>query len=295
MSREDISRIVFRGSNPDECEDFISAIRGRALAEGKHRDNQWIAYFASSCFVGDALYWYEGLDESIQEDWKLLRPAILERFGRKSQHPASPPSSAMVPTSAMAPTSAVATAIPTPAAAPPGPRGPISSSVSRKGRLKVLSRYGISRGYIGTVVNSFGVYNHVEEALRNALLVELIPSSTHEGHEIRLPKDRLQDEEDFLAVTWLNTRDSSWVKGSRSNAACCSWNKTTTNTRWQTSKRVWIVLGDNEVRVEYPSPNGGNETLRPCIDYGDGFLRWLGNSNEGVGYEQMKVTFEEAV
>lgn len=288
MYSEDISRIVFRGSNPDECDDFISAIRGRALAEGKHRDNQWIAYFASSCFVGDALYWYEGLDESIQEDWKQLRPAILERFGRKSQHPASPPSSAMIPSSA------IATAIPTPAAAPPVPPTSTFSSVSRKGRLKVLSQHGIFCGYVGKLANSFGVYNHVEGALSDALLVELLPSSTSEAHEIRLPKENLQDGDNFLAVAWLSTRDSSWVEGPRSTAACCSWNKTTTNTRWQISKRVWIVSGANEVRVEYPSPNGGDETLRPCIDYGDGFLRWLGNSNEGLGYETMRVVFEEA-
>lgn len=77
--------ITFGGTSSDECELFVSAIRRRSLAEGKYGDNEWIAYFASSCFVGEALYWYEGLDENVQSDWGNLRQAILERFGQRSQ------------------------------------------------------------------------------------------------------------------------------------------------------------------------------------------------------------------
>ncbi|KIO32053.1 hypothetical protein M407DRAFT_216563 [Tulasnella calospora MUT 4182] len=171
---------------------------------------------------------------------------------------------------------------------------------SATGRLKVLSQYGIFRGYVGSVSNSFGVYNRIEETPGDALLINLIPSLTHEVQEISLLNGN-----DFLAVTWVNTRDSSWVNGARSisrhsGAACCSWVKATANTKWQTSKRVWTVERENEVRVKYPSPNGGEEPLRPCIDYSNGFLRWLGTSNEGFGYETIfttrspqKIVFEE--
>ncbi|KIO27523.1 hypothetical protein M407DRAFT_190200 [Tulasnella calospora MUT 4182] len=75
-------RLIFRGSNPEECETFVSTVRRRALDQGKQRDNEWMAIFASSCFAGDAFYWYEELADSVQDDWSLLRPALLTRFGR---------------------------------------------------------------------------------------------------------------------------------------------------------------------------------------------------------------------
>lgn len=282
MDSEDIaaSRIIFRGTNSDECEDFISAVRLKALAENKHRDNQWIAYFASSCFVGDALYWYESLDESIQEDWKQLRPALLERFGRKSRPATSPSSPSIHPSSVLLNT------IPTPAAAPPV-KSPLSSLLPRRGRLKVLSRSGAFRGYLGAAATTFGLYNHVERSSNDALSIELTSSSTYDVQEIVISGN------DSLAATWVGA-SLQWVKGTRSAAACCSWSKTTSVTKWQTEKRIWTVSGENEVSAKYPNPNGGAELLRPCIDHNGGFLRWVGTSNEGYGYEFVKVVFEES-
>ncbi|KAG8974638.1 hypothetical protein FRC05_007115, partial [Tulasnella sp. 425] len=49
---------------------------------GKHLDNEWIAFLASSYFVGDAFYWYEELDDDVKNDWSRLRPALVARFGR---------------------------------------------------------------------------------------------------------------------------------------------------------------------------------------------------------------------
>lgn len=78
--------LSFAGTNPEECEAFVFAIR-RALEQGKHRDNEWIAVFASSCFAGDAFYWYEELDEDVQNDWSRPQPAPVARFGRGSISP----------------------------------------------------------------------------------------------------------------------------------------------------------------------------------------------------------------
>ncbi|KAG8960128.1 hypothetical protein FRC00_000842 [Tulasnella sp. 408] len=103
----------FKGTSGDDCEIFVAMVRRRALEQGKQRDREWMALFASRCLIGDALYWYEGLDEDVQNDWTRLRPALLERFGRLG-----PPSSATSSTPAFqAP--APPAAIPTPAAAPP--------------------------------------------------------------------------------------------------------------------------------------------------------------------------------
>lgn len=279
MYSEDISRITFRGTNPDECEDFISAVRSKALAEGKYRDNQWIAYFASSCFVGAALYWYESLDESIQEDWKQLRPALLDRFGRKNQDPTSPSSPSIIPSPARFST------IPEPPAAAP----PISKSGSliRKGRLRLISSYRDEfRGYLAAAANSYGIYNQIDETAAVSLLVEIQSSSAEDVQEIRIPGG------DFLAVSWVGIANSSWL-GGRDAAACCLWSKTTSSTKWQTAKQVWTVSEENEVLVKYPTPNGGQEWLKPCIAFHGGFLRWIGPSNQGYGFQAIKVVFEE--
>lgn len=78
---------MFEGTDPKECEAFVATIRRRALELGKHRDNEWMAVFASSYLGSDALYWYEDLEEDVQNDWSRLRPALLARFGRRGQTP----------------------------------------------------------------------------------------------------------------------------------------------------------------------------------------------------------------
>ncbi|KAG8967567.1 hypothetical protein FRC05_002000 [Tulasnella sp. 425] len=72
--------LEFLGRDAAECETFINAVSRRALAEGKQRDDQWIAEFAASCFTQGALRWCDGLDEQTQCSWKLLRKAMLSRY-----------------------------------------------------------------------------------------------------------------------------------------------------------------------------------------------------------------------
>ncbi|KAG8904142.1 hypothetical protein FRC01_008853 [Tulasnella sp. 417] len=75
-----MARIRFEGKSAKEAEEFVAAIRGIALKEGKHKDHEWIAFFASSCFVGLALRWFEDLDFEMRCDWDLLRQAILRKW-----------------------------------------------------------------------------------------------------------------------------------------------------------------------------------------------------------------------
>ncbi|KIO30515.1 hypothetical protein M407DRAFT_242168 [Tulasnella calospora MUT 4182] len=90
--------IIFRGEGP--CDDFLRAVRKAAFDKGKHKDGDWMAGYASTCFAGEALRWYEGLDDDVQDDWKQLRTAMLERFPPVSEKPpqsASEPSPASIP------------------------------------------------------------------------------------------------------------------------------------------------------------------------------------------------------
>lgn len=74
--------IAFSGDSGSgkEAEDFVQAVRKYAFDRGKQNDNQWTAQFASTCFTGSALRWYEGLPGTVQADWRFLRHALLNRY-----------------------------------------------------------------------------------------------------------------------------------------------------------------------------------------------------------------------
>ncbi|KAG9032125.1 hypothetical protein FS837_002797 [Tulasnella sp. UAMH 9824] len=73
-------QLQFRGQHATECEDFMTAIVRRAFAQGKQRDDQWMADFAATCMVNDAMRWWGALDEETQGSWKLLRRAMLSKY-----------------------------------------------------------------------------------------------------------------------------------------------------------------------------------------------------------------------
>ncbi|KIO19580.1 hypothetical protein M407DRAFT_30772 [Tulasnella calospora MUT 4182] len=70
----------FKGTDWEECHDFIAAIRARALWEGKQRDSAWKADFAAPLFWGKALSWHSRLPEDVREDWSKLEIALLDRW-----------------------------------------------------------------------------------------------------------------------------------------------------------------------------------------------------------------------
>ncbi|KAG8963921.1 hypothetical protein FRC00_004488 [Tulasnella sp. 408] len=102
----------FTGRSAEEAEDFIQAVNRHAYAAGKQRDNAWIAEFAAPLFSRRALRWHEELDEGTQNDWKLLKQAILTEFtGRQ-------PASSIIPHAA--PARASSSSNLAPADPPPG-------------------------------------------------------------------------------------------------------------------------------------------------------------------------------
>ncbi|KAG8915558.1 hypothetical protein FRC00_002905 [Tulasnella sp. 408] len=70
----------FKGTGWEECDDFISAIRARALWEGKQRDSAWKADFAAPLFSRKALSWHSRLPEDVRDDWSKLEIALLDRW-----------------------------------------------------------------------------------------------------------------------------------------------------------------------------------------------------------------------
>lgn len=68
----------FKGKDWEECNNFIRAIRARALWEGKQRDSAWIADFAAPQFSHKALSWHCQLPQDVQQDWFKLLIALLD-------------------------------------------------------------------------------------------------------------------------------------------------------------------------------------------------------------------------
>lgn len=71
---------LFKGKDWEECDNFIRAIRARALWEGKQRDLTWMADFAAPQFSQKALSWHCRLPEDVQQDWSKLVIALLDRW-----------------------------------------------------------------------------------------------------------------------------------------------------------------------------------------------------------------------
>lgn len=76
--------ITFNGVDGMSYAEFIQAIRQHAFDNGKSRDNAWIADLVALRFSGLALEWFEGLDDTTQDDWKLLKREITIRYANKS-------------------------------------------------------------------------------------------------------------------------------------------------------------------------------------------------------------------
>lgn len=234
----------------------MSIIRRRALAQGKHRDNEWIAFLAASCFVGDAFYWYEELDEDVQNDWSRLRPALVARFGRGVLTSTTPLIISSTPGSAPS-----TTTVPTPAAAPPII---VSHPSVRKGRLKVLNGDGWRLGYITNSADNFGFYRSLSTLPDDALSVSFAISSVDEPVKIQII-DASQPPRvcDWLAVVWFGEIGSHWIDSSANAATSCSFSTITSKTIWEAKRKVWKISEAGQVSVEYPKLDGG---FKPLIE-----------------------------
>lgn len=71
----------FTGTEGIPYQEFLKRVRGAAFRQGRSRDSEWMADMASLHISGDALKWYESLDDDVRQDWSLLRKAIIGKYG----------------------------------------------------------------------------------------------------------------------------------------------------------------------------------------------------------------------
>lgn len=69
----------------------MRVVRERALESERLSNDEWMASYASIRLEGEALKWFESLDDETQTNWKLLRRAILSRYAEPvNELPATP-------------------------------------------------------------------------------------------------------------------------------------------------------------------------------------------------------------
>ncbi|KIO32057.1 hypothetical protein M407DRAFT_118835 [Tulasnella calospora MUT 4182] len=247
-----------------------------------------MALFASSYLIGDALYWYEGLDEDVQNDWSRLRPALLARFGRSGPPPTTASS---IPVISVPPPP---TTVPTPAAAPPTTS---HSLLVRKGRLKVLNSDGSLRGYSARSGDETGLYRTLSTGPDGALLISFTTTPVGEPFEIQII-DSPQNSQvtDSLAVCWEGVSRDRWKSNANYVATSCSFSNIASSKPWEIEKKVWKISKDGEFCVEYPGRDGGTETLQPFIRQSTNNIHWLRPSRPDTqNHVSVRIVFEDVM
>ncbi|KAG8897100.1 hypothetical protein FRB99_008454, partial [Tulasnella sp. 403] len=187
-------RRTFSGGDGTECDAFVRMVRQRAIDQGKESDSQWIARFASFSLEGEALRWYSSLNDTVQDDWRLLQRAIFDKY------PVAPRSSRATDTLR-------GSSIPTPAAAPESGRirGPLGANTApnTSGVIRIVDASSNQMfGYISQTLESSGWFIATQD-YRDAMHFLIFKNG--ELNTLKL----LSDHPDYvwLGLTW-NTKRS---------------------------------------------------------------------------------------
>ncbi|KAG8888370.1 hypothetical protein FRB98_007765 [Tulasnella sp. 332] len=75
-----VEHITFEGRKNESVTLFLQNVKRIAFAEGRQRDQEWLADYVETCLAEKALEWYIALDQKIRYDFDALRVAMVERF-----------------------------------------------------------------------------------------------------------------------------------------------------------------------------------------------------------------------
>lgn len=243
------SEILFYGRNGEEAEEFVRAVRKWGFTNEKLANSKALADFASTCFTGAALRWYETLDESTKRDWDILRKAILLQYphAKSVEH-------SFIDQSPF---------VPTPAAAPPLF---VNASYTGKpadilaGRLRFIAELPSSSGYISrTALN--GLFE-VTTDRSNALQIRIDTSRTMQPLQITNSYPEMPN----LGITWYDGLPE-WTAISDKNATLCATSRDLQNKstpvyyRGPTQINVWAYSPDGELKPSWLGQDYGPQSL----------------------------------
>ncbi|KAG9043689.1 hypothetical protein FS837_009240 [Tulasnella sp. UAMH 9824] len=67
----------------EKATEFIQNLNRGAFAQGKSKDDERLGQYAVGCLSDDALMWYYGLAEEVQNSWRMMCLALLKEFSNK--------------------------------------------------------------------------------------------------------------------------------------------------------------------------------------------------------------------
>ncbi|KAG8904272.1 NADH-cytochrome b5 reductase [Tulasnella sp. 403] len=236
---------TFCGQDGTDCTAFINAIKKKARAEGKLRDNGWMVDLMSVSLIGDALRWYSTLDNGVKDDWQQLEQALLSKY---PPQPVAPPTAQLIPGNA---------AIATPAAAPPPATPSTSTFPTGAGYVTIVADVTTAGGFISQKVDSNGHHCSVSN-VGQALEVNPMPSNGM--YQLKLLNSTTRHE--WLAATWFQPlpklgRNSSHLAYVVSTSP--TGYKFATSSKWAeglTRSEMWAVYPDSRIRPIWADTNG---------------------------------------
>ncbi|KIO22325.1 hypothetical protein M407DRAFT_119055 [Tulasnella calospora MUT 4182] len=205
---------VFEGKGGLEAEAFVRAIRQKAFREGRQDADRWIAQFAATCFIGDALRWHASLDDDVQNSWKALQRAMF------TQYPAPKRRNIR--------------------------RESLPAPIPRKGRIRVQLDDTGTIAFVSRTVGRHGQYFTTNNS-SNALQVECDPSDGSKRIKLLNPTT----EHDWLGISWDET-PTNWGLGSPCWAVVVGVNRSNRKSMLSTSSRcegptkavTWDIASD---------------------------------------------------
>lgn len=283
--------LIFTGGG-EECEMFIVSVKKQAFRAGKATDNAWSAQFAGTCFAGAALRWYEGLDDVTQNDWGLLRKALLARYpAAKSDSIISTPGSAP------------------PAAAPPPTHPPSISELSlsspaKLGRIRIYPDNAAAGAYVAKTLNTSGHFLSTS-VLAQSLEVQVIPCKGPQNVVLMNLSGKHQNTFPLLGIKWESAK-TAYGNEPDSWASFVATNREGTGTSsgsysGPSRSAVWNIFLDGSMSVVWPAKKRETySALDPVVRLKDGLIHVFGDYDTysakykvGGDWTRVRFVFEQ--
>lgn len=285
---DESEQIAFAGRDGTEAENFVRNVKSRAFKLGKQRDNEWMAAFASICFAGDALRWFESLDDETQSDWKLLRSAILAKYPAGSADSPSSPLQEHAQTKALfnepvfEPISRGASPISTTSNNPPhlGPRATLPNAPNNSSHNRSTSRSSTLPSPSAPDTPAAGPPVNSEPVVPAFIAARL----TQRARDLlNIPKIRGR-----IRVTRNNSSITEYV--SRGVTTGYGWT-------WCRGYHFVAPSASNALEVEYSPSNKPHKLriLNPATYHGQLALTWFEKSPRHLGFQQGDLSYVHLV
>ncbi|KAG9023189.1 hypothetical protein FRB95_013425 [Tulasnella sp. JGI-2019a] len=186
-----------------------------------------MADYAYGCLSDKALYWYEGLDLDVQQDWSKLKPAILISFPWETPDPETP------------------------------------APVTSRSRIKAVGRDGAFIGYVAPLVRDDDTRPMVKKP-EEALVLDIPRAWNNTQQTARI---RLAVPNESYSFLGLEPRPGSYWDLRACNAGPEGEGRAQANTGKAASSKVWKIKkfddSTEELYAEWIDDTGAKISLHP--------------------------------